>query len=46
MKLNPTENATYYIWEVPNTYLTPETTTSGVTCRKTMARRPWSACIR
>lgn len=23
MKLNPTENATYYIWEVPNTYLTP-----------------------
>ena len=46
MKLNPTENATYYIWEVPNTYLTPETTMSGVTCRKTMARRPWSACIR
>lgn len=23
MELNPTENATYYIWEVPNTYLTP-----------------------
>lgn len=23
MKLNPAENATYYIWEVPNTYLTP-----------------------
>ena len=23
MKLNPTENANYYIWEVPNTYLTP-----------------------
>ena len=23
MKLNPTENATYYIWEVPDTYLTP-----------------------
>ena len=23
MKLTPTENATYYIWEVPNTYLTP-----------------------
>lgn len=23
MKLNPTENATYYIWEVPNTYLRP-----------------------
>lgn len=22
-ELNPTENATYYIWEVPNTYLTP-----------------------
>lgn len=24
MELNPTENATYYIWEVPNTYLTPK----------------------
>lgn len=23
MKLNPTENATYYIWEVPDTYLRP-----------------------
>lgn len=23
MELNPTENATYYIWEAPNTYLTP-----------------------
>lgn len=23
MELNPTENANYYIWEVPNTYLTP-----------------------
>ena len=23
MKLNPTENETYYIWEVPNTYLRP-----------------------
>lgn len=23
MELNPTENDTYYIWEVPNTYLTP-----------------------
>ena len=23
MELNPTENATYYIWEVPNTYLPP-----------------------
>ena len=23
MELNPTENATYYIWEVPNTYLRP-----------------------
>ena len=23
MELNPTENATYYIWEVPDTYLTP-----------------------
>lgn len=23
MKLNPTENANYYIWEVPDTYLTP-----------------------
>lgn len=25
MELNPTENATYYIWEVPNTYLRPFT---------------------
>lgn len=25
MKLNPTENATYYIWEVPDTYLRPFT---------------------
>lgn len=23
MELNPTENANYYIWEVPDTYLTP-----------------------
>ena len=25
MELNPTENATYYIWEVPDTYLRPFT---------------------
>mgnify|MGYP000773021378 CR=1 FL=1 len=25
MKLNPTENATYYVWEVPDTYLRPFT---------------------
>lgn len=25
MKLNPTENVTYYIWEVPDTYLRPFT---------------------